>query len=131
MKTRGELKKNSNILLTSMALDLLVGAVSMPLYIMLDTLVINRVSVVGIICAIEFISVTVMYTICSASFFHLLLIAWERYVALAKWMEYKAIVTSDRVNKYTRIAWLLSVLIVVPLAVIVAVSVRYETLKYR
>ena len=87
VKTRGKLKKNSNILLSRLALaDLLVGAVSMPLSIMLDTLVINRVLVVGIICTIEFISVTVMYTICSASFFHLLLIAWERYVALAKWM---------------------------------------------
>ena len=59
MKTRGELKKNSNILLTSMALDLLVGAVSMPLSIMLNTLVINRVLVVDIICTIEFISVSV------------------------------------------------------------------------
>ena len=100
MKTRGELKKNSNILLTSLALELFVGAVSMPLSIMLDTLVINKVLVVDIICTIEFMNVTVMYTICSTSFFHLLLIAWERYVALAKWMGYKAIVTRDSVNKY-------------------------------
>ena len=51
VKTRRELKKNSNILLSSMALaDLLVGAVSMPLSITLDTLVIQRVLLLDIIC---------------------------------------------------------------------------------
>ena len=85
VKTRRELKKNLNILLSSVALaDLLVGAVSMPLTITLDTLVIQRVLVVDIICTIDFISVSVLHTGCWASFFHLLLIAWERYVAIAK-----------------------------------------------
>ena len=43
VKTRRELKKISNILLSSVALtDLLVGAVSMPLSITLDTLVIQE-----------------------------------------------------------------------------------------
>ena len=127
VKTRRELKKNSNILLTNLALaDLLVGAVSMPLTIALDALVIQRLLVVDIICTINFISASVMYTICGASILHLLLIAWERYVAVAKWMEYKAIVTRDRVNKYTRVAWLWTVPMVVPLVILVASSVRYE-----
>ena len=127
VKTRRELKKNSNILLSSVAFtDLLVGAVSMPLSITLDALVIQRVLVVEIICTIGFISVSVIYTICSASFLHLLLIAWERYVAVAKWMEYKAIVTRGRVNKYTRVAWLLAELMVVPSVIMEAASVPYE-----
>ena len=127
VKTRRELKKNSNNLLFSVALaDLLVGAVSMPLSITLDSLVIQRVLVPDILCTMFFISASVLYTVCGASFFHLLLIAWERYVALTKWTEYKAIVTTDRVNKYTRVAWLLTVLMVVPLVIMDAVNVRYE-----
>ena len=59
VKTRRELKQNSNILLSYVALaDLLVGAVSMPLSITLDMLVIHRVLVVDIICTIDFISVS-------------------------------------------------------------------------
>ena len=127
VKTRRELQKNSNILLTNLALaDLLVGAVSMPLTITLDALVIQRILVVDITCTINFIIASVMYTICGASILHLLLIAWERYVAVAKWMEYKAIVTRDRVNKYTRVTWLWTVPMVVPLVILVASSVRYE-----
>ena len=96
VKTRRELKQNSNILLSSVALaDLLVGTVSMPLSITLDTLVIHRVLVVDIICTIDFISVSVLHIDCWASFFHLLLITWERYVTIAKCMEYKAIVTRE------------------------------------
>ena len=128
VKTRRVLKKNSNILLTNLALaDLLVGAVSMPLTITLDALVIQRVSITDVICTMLFITASVLYTVCAgASFFLLLLIAWERYVAVAKWMEYKTIVTTGRVNKYTRVAWLLTVLMVVPSVIMESISVRYE-----
>ena len=99
VKSRRELKKNSNILLSSVTLaDLLVGAVSMPLSIGLDALVIQRVLVSDVICTMLFIRASVLYTACSASFLNLLLIAWERYVAIAKWIEYKSIVTTGRVN---------------------------------
>ena len=130
VKTRRELKTNSNILLSSVALtDLLVGALSMPLSITLDTLVIQRVLDVGIICTIGcFINVSLMYTICGASFLHLFLIAWERYVAVAKWKDYKVIVTRDSVKKYTRVAWLLALLMAVPSVVIEYASGRYEIL---
>ena len=129
VKTRRELKKNSNILLSSVALaDLLVGAVSMPLSITLDALVIQRVLDADVICTMFPISVSVLYTVCGASIFHLLLIAWERYVALAKKTEYKVIVTTGRVNKYTGVAWLLTVLMVIPLVIMVAVSVGHETI---
>ena len=129
VKTRRELKTNSNILLSSVALiDLLVGAVSMPLSISLDTLVIHRVLEVDIICTIDAIGVSLMYTVCGASCLHLVLIAWERYVAIVKWKDYKAVVTRGRINKYTRVAWLLTVLLVVLPAVIESASVRYITL---
>ena len=51
VKMRRELKKNSNILLSSVTLvDFLVGAVSMRLTTTLDTLVLQRVLVVDLIC---------------------------------------------------------------------------------
>ena len=127
VKTRKELKQISNILLSGVALtDLLVGALSLPLSIALDSLVINRVLVGDIICTIDFISVSVLHIGCWTSFFHLILIAWERYVAIAKCMEYKALVTRGRVNKYKRVAWMLALLIVVPLVIIGAAGVPYE-----
>ena len=127
VKTRRDLKKNSNILLFNVALaDLLVGAVSMPLSIALDALFIQQLLLADVVCTVFFITASVLYTVCGASFFHLLLIAWERHVAVAKWAEYKTIITTGRVNKYTRVAWLLTVLMVIPLVVMVAVSVRHE-----
>jgi len=42
---------------------------------------------------------------------------------LAKWMEYEAIVTTGGLNKYTKAAWLLALLIVVPIVLMRAVSV--------
>jgi len=127
VKTRRELKQNSNILLSSVALaDLLVDAVSMPLSITLDTLFIKRVLDVDIICTVTFVNACVMYFTCGASFLHLLLIAWERLVAIAKWMEYKAIATRGRVNKYTRVAWLLALLIVVSSLLMEAAHLRYD-----
>ena len=130
VKTRRELKQNSNILLSSVALaDLLVGAVSMPLSVTLDTLVINRVLDMNIICTINVINACVMYFTCCASFFHLLLIAWERHVAIAKWMEYKAIATAGRVNKYKRVAWLLAVLVAGSSILMEDARIRYERIS--
>ena len=40
-----------------------------------------------------------------SSVIHLTLIAWERYVAVQKRIEYKSIVTKSRLNKFTIIAW--------------------------
>ena len=98
----------------------------MPLSISLDSLAIHGVLDLNIICKISIIGASVMYTICGASLLHLLWIPWERYVAVAKWKDYKVIVTRGRVNKYTRVAWLLAVLLVVPLAVMESASVRYD-----
>ena len=115
------------MLLSGVALtDLLVGAVSMPLTITLDALVIQRILIVDIVCTVHFISASVMYSICGASILHLLLIVWVRYVAAEKRMEYKSIGTNDHINKYTRIAWLSAVLMVVPLVILVATNVRYK-----
>ena len=128
-RTRSDLKKHSNILLSRVALtDLLVGVVTMPVAITLDSLIIQRVFTVNVICTIDILSVSLLHIGCWASFFHLLLIAWERYVAIVKWMEYRVIVTKDRVNTYTGVAWISSLLIVVSLVIMEAASVPHEQL---
>ena len=81
-----------------------------------------------IICAIDLISVSVLHIGCWASFFHLILIAWEKYVAITKCMDYKAVVTTGRLKKYTRAAWLLALLIVVPVVIMGAPGAPYELL---
>ena len=106
--------------------DLLVDTVSMPLTVTLDALIIQRIFIVDIVCTVHFVRAFVMYTICGASILHLLLIAWERYVAAEKCMEYKFIVTSGRINEYTRVARLSPVLMAVPLVILVASGARYE-----
>ena len=94
-----ELQTNSNILIASLAVaDLLVGAVSMPLSISVDALVLRRTVSEDMICTISEITAFVLYTVCSVSYFLLILIAWERYVAIVKWTFYK--VVSKVVSKY-------------------------------
>ena len=64
MKTRRELKKTSTILLCSLAVaDFLVGALSMPLTITLDALVIQKMPVIDeVFCSISYVNEFLMCT---------------------------------------------------------------------
>ena len=66
-----------------------------------------------VLCSIIYflseIGVSFLITLYTISYHHLLLIAWERYVAIVKWTEYKVLVTQGRLKKYTVIAWMDSV----------------------
>lgn len=108
MKIR-KLQTNSNILIASLAMvDLLVGAVSMPMAISVDALIVRGTLSERLLCA----NIYILYTTAAASFNHLILIAWERYVAIARWTEYKIIVTKERVKRYAGIAWITAILTV-------------------
>ena len=130
VKTRRELQRNSNILLSSLAvIDFLVGAVSMPLAIAFDSFILQRFLREEIICTCFSLNDGVLYTTYCASFYHLVLIAWERCVAIRKCMEYKDIVTRERVVKYAKVAWLLAILTVPPAFLIRSrIGARYFTL---
>lgn len=115
VKTRQGLKKKSLIALSSLAVtDLLVGTISMPLTVTSDMFILEENLVEDTFCIIDAADKFFVYITFCASFFHLLLIAWERYVAVHKWNEYNATVTNVRINKYIAVAWMATLITVVP-----------------
>ena len=109
-KTR-ELQTNSIILVTSLNIhlavaDLLVGAVSAPFNITVDALILRETVSVGMICLIAKLNKFVSSSTYRASYYHVVLFSWERYVAIVKPMKYKAIVTEKRLTRLAIIAWM-------------------------
>ena len=110
-----ELQRASNILLSSLAVtDVLVGSLSIPLSAVVELLVTRQVQADHSICVLDFVAIssTVFLAICS--FFHLTMIAWERYVAIRKWIDYKVMVTKSLMKKLAIIAWVLAIVTVSP-----------------
>ena len=111
VRQKQELQRTSNILLCSLArqikVDLLIGTVSMPLTILFGVIVLQKVCVDNF-CTMFLISALVLELTCTYSLFLLTLIAWERYMAITKWIERKA-VTKGRVEKYAIIVLLITI----------------------
>lgn len=125
VKTKRELKEhNSNHLLASLAIaDVLTGVISASVTISLDVLLLlKRFLIPDVFCRLAWINEMTLFLGGCSSTYHLAVIAWERYVAIRKWTEYKVIVTRGRVKKYARIAWLV--------AVVVAILPRAMKLKF-
>ena len=123
VKQRRELQRLSNILLSSLAVaDLLVGAISMPLSATFDLLV-SRQVLLDHVCVLDAVSVQSIFVICASSVYHLTLIAWERYVAIQKYMDYKIIVTRSRLRKLAIRAWFASLLTMLPSILLEAIGV--------
>ena len=106
IKQRRELQKPSNIMLSSLAVtDLLVGVIVMPIYATIDFFTICQVSVEHT-CMLYAVMIFIMPLLSTATLHHLTIIAWERYVAVQKWMDYKRIMTNGRIRKIAIGAWL-------------------------
>ena len=104
---RRELQKPSNILLSSMAVtDLLVGAISIPLSALDGFLLPYQILPAQHICTLDAATAWFSITLTICSLVHLVVIAWERYVAIQKCMEYRVIVTKSRLKKLAAIAWI-------------------------
>ena len=86
--------------------DLLVGAVSTPLIITVDALILRGTVPESIVCSINESAAFVLYIAYSASYMHLILMGWERYVAIAKPMKYKVLVRKRRIKRYSGIVWI-------------------------
>ena len=67
-----------------------------------------------------------MYTATCISILLLLLIAWERYVAVTKWADYRTIVTKGRIKKFARTASFIVLLWFIPLLIMPTYRPRKE-----
>ena len=104
---RRELQKLSNILLSSMAVtDLLVGAICIPLSAVNGFFLPYQILNAQHICTLETATGWFSITLTFCSLFHLVVIAWERYVAIQKWRDYRVLVTEGRLKKLAAIAWI-------------------------
>ena len=121
---RRELQKLSNILLSSMAVtDLLVGAICIPLSAVNGFLLHYQILAAQHICTLEMATGWFPITLTFCSLFHLVVIAWERYVAIQKWRDYRVIVTKGRLKKLAAIAWISGpVFVASPSTISIAVS---------
>ena len=127
-KTR-ELQTNSSILISSLAItDLFVGAVSTPLIITVDALILQGTVSESTVCNINESAAFVLYIAYSASYMHLILMGWERYVAIAKPMKYKALVRKGRIKRYSGIVWITVVTAFVLLTTLQAIALPHEFL---
>lgn len=115
---RKELQKHSNILLSSIALsDLLTGIASIPA-VTSKTLIAHQSSS-ELICAINREAMNLEGIFVTCSLYNLTVVAWERFVAVRKWMDYKVIVTKRRLFKIAIIVWLSAILTRLPLYITV------------
>ena len=128
VRNRRALQKNSNILLSSMAVaDLLVGAVSMPLTIASDILLLRKKLSLKI-CKIAGANQIVLYSAVSSSFYHLTFIAWERYVAIVKWTNYKNIITKTRLKICAGVAWVLAAIAAIVVSILSVAEVDQKVI---
>ena len=106
IKQRKELQKSSNILLSSLAVtDLLVGVIVMPTSAIIDFFTLRQVSF-EYTCMLYSVNLFFLPLLFTATLHHLTLVAWERYVAVQNWMNYKLIITNGRLKKIAIATWL-------------------------
>ena len=112
---RRELQTLSNILLKRMAItDLLVGGISIPLSAIVGLLLPHNVLSKRHFCMVDLVTFSFTLTLSVCSLFHLTLIAWERYMAIRKWVDYKLKVTESLLKKLPITAWVLAIVGVSP-----------------
>ena len=125
---RRDLQKLSNILLRSLALvDLLVGAVSMPLSATVDVLILRQMPVEHI-CDLDLANISVIYFLSVLSL-SLTVIAWERNVAIRKGLQYQVFVSKSLLVKLSIFVWLLTVFTDLPATILMETKVDMEIVE--
>ena len=132
VKQRREMQSHTtNILLASMGIaDALLGAVSMPLTITLDVLVLLKDVSANGFCRILFANVVMSFTAHYLCLSHLTLIVWERYVAIRRCLDFKVIVTRRRTMINVPSAWMLVVVIQIPPRIMVRLGVEHKYIRF-
>ena len=120
-----KLQSICNILVASMAAsDLLIGAVAQPLF--LSAGLYRLQGDYEKMCTIILAGFFAMY-LQSASIYHLTFITLERYIAIAKGLNYKFIVTRSRLKACITVIWVLTVLSIVPSGLYISGLIGKET----
>ena len=92
IKRKKELQKPSNIILSSLAItDLLVGVTVMPISATIDFFTFRQVSF-ELTCKLYAVNFFLFSLLYGVTMHHLTIIAWERYVAVQKWKDYKRVI---------------------------------------
>ena len=132
IKRRKELQKPVNILLASLAVaDLLAGAISMPLSATVDISILHQFSLQKICTLDAVLNKPMIFFVCSSSIYHLTAIAWERYVAIKRFIDYKVIVTKSLLQKLSIAAWILAAFAPVFALTMAVVGVDRKTVEMR
>lgn len=114
IKEKKQFQKNSYVLLSSLAVaDLLVGATAIPLSASVDLLFALRVSLENV-CSLDTVNVYLVYCVSWCALYHLTAVAWERYVAIRKTIEYLVIVTRSRIIKVAITVWMSAIFTTIP-----------------
>ena len=127
VRSRKELQKHSNILLSSIAsADILVGAINMPLSAIVDFVISRQVFINDHICSVDLVNVYFMYTLTACTLYHLTFIAWERYQAIRNCYENKAKLTRSHPKKLAITAWFLAAFTQVPAILLTALGIEHD-----
>ena len=121
VKKTKALQRLSGLLLSSMAVgDLLVGAVCMPLFVVVNSFIALQV-LPEPVCMLDLVGLLFAYALWCCSLLHMTVIAWERYVAIQKWMDYRIIVTRSKLKKLAIMAWASAAFLTLPRVIFRAV----------
>ena len=85
----------------------------MPLSAAVSLLVVHQTWLEHV-CLLDMFNVYSMYCLSMCSLYHLTAIAWDRYMAVAKWREYKVIVSKSLAKRLAITAWFLAIFLTVP-----------------
>ena len=106
VKKRPRLRTNNNILLACLAVtDALTGLFGQPLYVLWRIFLIFGLSSSEIL---ENVCVCVMTTLSSASYLHLMLVTFERLIAIKYAMHYSNVVTHTNLKMAVLATWIIS-----------------------
>ena len=113
IKRKKELQRPSHIIVFSLAVtDLLVGVTVMPISATIDFFTFRQVSF-ELTCKLYAVNLFLFSLLYGVTMHHLTIIAWERYVAVQKWKDYKLVITNGRLKKIAIGIWLLDIFLTV------------------
>ena len=119
--------RHTNTLLSSMAVaDLVGGGFCIPLSAIVGLLLPHQILAERHFCLIDLATFSFTSILFTCSLLHLTMIAWERYIAIRKWIDYKVIVTRSRLKKLAIIAWVSAIVTVSPLPLLVITGIMSE-----